>query len=107
LPDTGGPVARGDRRALPQQRVDQDEQPDAGRAAAVQEPARAADLGIHAAGAAGAGRRPRTVRVSTGPANGGPAMSVNPAHLDHARKVADAILYEGYLLYPYRKSAQK
>ena len=34
-------------------------------------------------------------------------MSVNPAHLDHARKVADAILYEGYLLYPYRKSAQK
>jgi hypothetical protein len=34
-------------------------------------------------------------------------MTVNPAHLDHARKVADAILYEGYLLYPYRKSAQK
>jgi hypothetical protein len=34
-------------------------------------------------------------------------MSVNPAHLDHARKVADAILYEGYLLYPYRRSAQK
>jgi hypothetical protein len=34
-------------------------------------------------------------------------MTVNQAHLDHARKVADAILYEGYLLYPYRKSAQK
>ena len=34
-------------------------------------------------------------------------MSVNPAHLDQARAVADAILYEGYLLYPYRKSAQK
>jgi hypothetical protein len=34
-------------------------------------------------------------------------MIVNPAHLDQARAVADAILYEGYLLYPYRKSAQK
>jgi len=28
-------------------------------------------------------------------------------HLAHARRVADAILYEGYLLYPYRQSAQK
>jgi hypothetical protein len=28
-------------------------------------------------------------------------------HLEHARRVADAILYEGYLLYPYRQSAQK
>jgi hypothetical protein len=27
--------------------------------------------------------------------------------MDHARQVADAILYEGYLLYPYRASAQK
>jgi hypothetical protein len=27
--------------------------------------------------------------------------------LDHTRQVADAILYEGYLLYPYRASAQK
>jgi hypothetical protein len=34
-------------------------------------------------------------------------MIVNPVHLDQARAVADAILYEGYLLYPYRKSAQK
>src|SRR5579875_3827797 len=34
-------------------------------------------------------------------------MTVSAAHLDHARKVADAILYEGYLLYPYRRSAQK
>lgn len=31
----------------------------------------------------------------------------DPAHLLHARKVADAVLYEGYLLYPYRQSAQK
>ena len=34
-------------------------------------------------------------------------MSLDPAHLEHARRVADAILYEGYLLYPYRGSAQK
>ena len=32
---------------------------------------------------------------------------LDPAHLDQARQVADAILYEGYLLYPYRASAQK
>ena len=34
-------------------------------------------------------------------------MSLNCAHLDHARRVADAVLYEGYLLYPYHKEAQK
>jgi hypothetical protein len=34
-------------------------------------------------------------------------MRLDSAHLDHARKVADAILYEGYLLYPYRRSSQK
>jgi hypothetical protein len=34
-------------------------------------------------------------------------MRLNPGHLAHARRVADAILYEGYLLYPYRQSAQK
>ena len=32
---------------------------------------------------------------------------LDPGHLAHARRVADAILYEGYLLYPYRKSSQK
>ena len=34
-------------------------------------------------------------------------MRLDPGHLEHARRVADAILYEGYLLYPYRGSAQK
>jgi hypothetical protein len=34
-------------------------------------------------------------------------MRLNPQHLAHARRVADAILYEGYLLYPYRQSSQK
>ena len=38
---------------------------------------------------------------------GAPAMRLDSAHLEHARRVADAILYEGYLLYPYRGSAQK
>src|SRR5512146_231911 len=33
---------------------------------------------------------------------GGDAMS-----LDEVRRVADAVLYEGYILYPYRASAQK
>jgi hypothetical protein len=34
-------------------------------------------------------------------------VRLNADHLEHARRVADAILYEGYLLYPYHKSAQK
>ena len=34
-------------------------------------------------------------------------MTPDPAHLAHARQVADAVLYEGYLLYPYRRSSQK
>jgi hypothetical protein len=32
---------------------------------------------------------------------------IDPAYIEQARQVADAILYEGYLLYPYRASAQK
>jgi hypothetical protein len=36
-----------------------------------------------------------------------PGGQVDPACTDHARRVADAILFEGYLLYPYRASAQK
>ena len=34
-------------------------------------------------------------------------MRLDSAHLEHASRVADAVLYEGYLLYPYRGSAQK
>ena len=34
-------------------------------------------------------------------------MRVDSEHLSNARRVADAVLYEGYLLYPYRGSAQK
>jgi len=34
-------------------------------------------------------------------------MKLDAGHLDHARRVADAILYEGYLLYPYHQAAQK
>ncbi len=34
-------------------------------------------------------------------------MRLDPAHLEHARRVADAVLYEGYLLYPYRGTSSK
>jgi hypothetical protein len=34
-------------------------------------------------------------------------MRLDAAHLDHARRVADAVLYEGYLLYPYHQASQK
>jgi hypothetical protein len=34
-------------------------------------------------------------------------MTPDPGHLAQARQVADTVLYEGYLLYPYRQSAQK
>jgi hypothetical protein len=34
-------------------------------------------------------------------------MMADSAHLDQARKVADAILYEGYLLYPYHQGSRK
>ncbi len=34
-------------------------------------------------------------------------MSRPADHVAHARAVADAILYEGYLLYPYRQSSRK
>jgi hypothetical protein len=34
-------------------------------------------------------------------------VTPDPVHLAHARQVANAVLYEGYLLYPYRQSAQK
>ena len=34
-------------------------------------------------------------------------MTLSSPHLDQALSVADAILYEGYLLYPYRQSSRK
>jgi hypothetical protein len=34
-------------------------------------------------------------------------MKLETAHMEQARKVADAVLYEGYLLYPYHQSSQK
>ena len=64
----------------------------------VQEPPRAAHLGRDRARAARPGG-PGGIVKSRG--------RIDPAHLEQARQVADAILYEGYLLYPYRASAQK
>ena len=34
-------------------------------------------------------------------------MSAVPAHVDPVRAIADAVLYEGYVLWPYRRSALK
>jgi hypothetical protein len=34
-------------------------------------------------------------------------MTLSADYIAHARKVADAVLYEGYLPYPHRRSAQK
>ena len=42
-------------------------------------------------------------RARSGRRDGGDAA----ANLDSVRKIADAVLYEGYILYPYRASAQK
>src|SRR5262249_56115414 len=66
-----------------------------GEPPAVQVPRRPAALGPDDGRPARAGRRR------------GPAMTADPTHLEHARKVADTVLYEGYVLYPYRRSAQK
>jgi hypothetical protein len=44
--------------------------------------------------------------MNPGPEHLGPEH-LGPEHLAHARKVADAILHEGYLLYPYHHQAQK
>ena len=44
---------------------------------------------------------------AAGPVRWSVSHDAQPEHLAQARKVADAILYEGYLLYPYRQSSQK
>ncbi|MGW8450868.1 hypothetical protein ACWGLO_05160 [Streptomyces niveus] len=36
-----------------------------------------------------------------------PVTPAPPVGLDHVRTIADAVLYEGYLLYPYRASSHK
>ncbi len=61
-------------------------------------PPRAADLGGH---------DPDLLSEAADRAEGRRCMRLNAEHLDHARRVADAILYEGYLLYPYHQAAQK
>ena len=89
-------------------------QRDAGRAVRVQGGARAADLGRHAGGAArqAAGRRRRRRLERRGAAadppartTGGGGAAVTHWSLDAVRRIADAVLYEGYILYPYRASA--
>jgi hypothetical protein len=45
--------------------------------------------------------------VSAYPAGFDPAPHSGPNRLDRIRAVADAVLYEGYLLYPYRATSSK
>src|SRR3954453_8687518 len=80
----GAGLARHDRRLLPEQRIHPGER-------------RSPE------GAGGLPRRPRLDQLGRdhAPPAGG-AMTV-----EAARAVADAVLYEGYLLYPYRASAAK
>src|SRR6185437_15147578 len=74
------------------------------RAGRVQGQARAADLGRHPERAAGGGRTAgsRPGGRASGRDGGNGAMNLDPV-----RYIADAVLYEDYILYPYRASAQK
>ena len=76
--------------------------------------ARAADLGRHLAGAAGhrgaarprgPGRAAPARRRPGGSRAGEAAVTDADMSLDAVRRMADAVLYEGYILYPYRASA--
>src|SRR5215472_11855513 len=98
LPDAGQRVAGRGGSAFPRRRLAALQSRDYRRAVGVQDRPRAADLGRDAYGAAGERAGPR----DAGRGHGRRLMS-----LDDVRRVADAVLYEGYILYPYRASAQK
>src|SRR5206468_4415121 len=104
LPDAGLRLARARRRALPRQRLAALQPGHAGRAVGIQGAERAAHLGRHPGRAAGRRKRRRASgRARSGGRDGGDAA----VNLDPVRKIADAVLYEGYILYPYRASSQK
>ena len=88
----GAGVARRDGPVLPEQRLDPVESRDDRRADPVQGRTRAADVG--------AGLR-------APPQGSGAGVSAAVDRWADARLVADAVLYEGYVLYPYRASATK
>src|SRR4029450_519081 len=94
LPAAGGGVAGDHGPLLPRRRLDQGAPRHPGRPPALQGGPGPADLGRRPGGAVQGGR------------GGRPVSAPFPA-FELARKVADAVLYEGYLLYPYRASAAK
>src|SRR4029453_6269418 len=95
VPAAGLGVARDHGPLLPRVRLDPGAPRHPGRPAALQGRPGPADLGRRPGGAVQGGR-------------GGRAVSDAPfPSFELARKVADAVLYEGYLLYPYRASAAK
>src|SRR5581483_1364655 len=87
LSPAGGGVAGGDGPALPQQRLGPAAARHARRPPALPVPPHAADVGRHHRGAAETGR--------------------SVVSVDTARRIADTVLYEGYILYPYRASHGK
>ena len=92
-------VAGGDRHVLPEQRVAEVARGDARCAPALPCRSRLADVGRDARRAdEGSGRDAVTA---------GPAAGIGVDRFAAARAVADAVLYEGYVLYPYRASARK
>src|ERR1700722_17544196 len=68
----------------------------------VQIAAGTADLGRHACRAAGRGRGGKDARRPDDRRGGEEAVNI-----DAVRGIADAVMYEGYILYPYRASAAK
>src|SRR6478672_1715732 len=90
LPPAGRGLARHDGPPLPRQRL-------AAPRPRVARPARRLQV---APGAPDVGRRHRRARPRAG--RGGRGMTADPV-----RAIADAVLYEGYILWPYRRSALK
>ena len=89
LPPAGGDLARADGPLLSQQRLALPAQGRVRSARPVQEPPGPADLGTGAGAAARRGR--------------GAGDAMNRALVD---PIANAVLYEGYILYPYRPSVK-
>src|SRR5262249_22514816 len=90
LPDAGRGVARGDGSVFPRRRLGAASARNARPAAGLSRPPRRRDVGRSDRAAASSGCRR------------GDGLMFEPAE-----RVADAVLYEGYVLYPYRASAAK
>ena len=111
LPAAGGGLADHDGRLLPRQRLHPPRARHAGRPAALPGPARPAHLGPGPRAAAQRGRGGAAVTGTSATRTGDVAPAGTAERADDrfatAGAVADAVLYEGYVLYPYRASSRK